>query len=199
MRTSRWLLATALATLLVTPFACSDDAGNNSDIQCDDGRDNDGDGTKDYPGDPSCDSALDLTEDGLVSPQCKDETDNDGDGKTDYPNDPGCFAPQQDSEDDECPSGAACPQCSNGKDDDMNGSTDFPSDSGGCTAGTRTGVAEAGRTPSSARRAGCEWEAERPGLRPNGGGASHGDGSGRELEPAARAGGEGTSEDPEAT
>ncbi len=134
MRTSRWLLVTALASLTVTPFACSDDAGNNSDIQCDDGVDNDGDGTKDYPADPSCDSALDLTEDGLVSPLCKDEVDNDGDGKTDYPNDPGCFAPQQDSEDDDCPNGPACPQCANGIDDDMNGSTDFPQDNGGCTA-----------------------------------------------------------------
>lgn len=103
-------------------------------IQCNDGKDNDGNGLKDYPEDPSCTSEFDETEDGIPTPQCKNEKDDDGDGRTDYPNDPGCFAPQQDSEEDDCPDGPGCPQCANGIDDDMNGSTDFPSDGGGCTS-----------------------------------------------------------------
>ncbi len=139
MRTSRWLVVPALLSLFAAPFvACSDDAGNSSDIQCDDGRDNDGDGNTDFPEDLSCDGADDLTEDGHVSPACKDGRDNDGDGKRDYPNDPGCFAPQQNSEEDDCPDGLACPQCANGLDDDGNGQIDFPSDGGGCTAASDT-------------------------------------------------------------
>src|SRR5690349_9118419 len=129
MRTSRWLLITALVALFSSVTACSDDAGNNSGIECNDGRDNDGNGKTDYPDDPSCDSENDETENGSISPMCKDGKDNDGDGKVDYPSDPGCFAPQQDSEEDDCPDGVTCPQCANGKDDDMNGSTDYPSDS----------------------------------------------------------------------
>lgn len=134
MRAPRWLIVCALAPF-VMHLACSDEpGGNNSTIQCDDGRDNDGDGTKDFPADPSCDGPDDETEDGMVSPLCNDGRDNDGDGRTDFPNDPGCFAEQQDSEEDDCPDGPGCPQCANGKDDDMNGQTDFPNDVGGCTA-----------------------------------------------------------------
>jgi len=134
MRASRWLLALASTLLVTTPFACGgggEDTGGGN-IQCSDGKDNDGDGTKDFPDDPSCDGEDDLTEDGRVSPQCNDGRDNDGDGHTDYPRDPGCFAAQQDNEDDDCPDGPNCPQCSNGVDDDGNGQTDFPSDSTGC-------------------------------------------------------------------
>jgi hypothetical protein len=129
-----------LCSLFALHFACSGDDGNNnnSGVQCSDGQDNNGDGVKDFPGDPSCTSADDETEDGLISPQCSDEVDNDGDGKHDFPNDPGCFAAQQDSEEDDCPDGPGCPQCSNGKDDDGNGVTDFPSDSAGCSAASDT-------------------------------------------------------------
>src|SRR5256885_13758328 len=70
-------------------------------------------------------------------PQCSDGIDNDGDGLIDYPNDPGCFAPQQDTEVDDCPDGPACPECGNKKDDDNNRPTDFPDDPG-CTAASDT-------------------------------------------------------------
>jgi large repetitive protein len=140
MRTTRWLFVSMICSLFVLHFACSGDDGNNNmgGTQCSDGQDNNGDGAKDFPGDPSCTSADDETEDGLISPQCNDEKDNDGDGKHDFPNDPGCFAPQQDSEEDDCPDGPGCPQCSNNKDDDANGVTDFPSDTGGCMAASDT-------------------------------------------------------------
>jgi len=140
MRTTRWLFLSMVCSLVVAHFACSGDDGNNNNggTQCSDGQDNDGDGTKDFPADPSCNSADDETEDGLVSAKCDNDKDDDGDGKTDYPNDPGCFAAQQDSEEDDCPDGPGCPQCANGKDDDMNGTTDFPSDSGGCTSASDT-------------------------------------------------------------
>ena len=57
--------------------------------QCSDGRDNDGDGSVDYPADPGCTSGSDDTE--APNPtQCDDGVDNDGDGSVDYPADPGC-------------------------------------------------------------------------------------------------------------
>src|SRR6478672_7334404 len=95
MRVSRWLVAALALTLFaMTPFACgggSDNATGNT--QCSDGKDNDGDGTKDFPNDPSCDSEDDDTEDGPASPECSDGKDNDGDGQIDYPNDSsGCTA-----------------------------------------------------------------------------------------------------------
>ncbi len=71
--------------------------------------------------------------DGPTPPQCSDGIDNDGDGKIDYPNDPGCLAPNQDDENDDCPSGPHCPQCGDGKDNDGNGKIDYPDDPG-CTA-----------------------------------------------------------------
>lgn len=131
---SRWLLLTALSSMLVLHFACSDDGGSNNGVQCSDGKDNDGDGMIDFPADLGCTGEDDENEDDAPSAQCSDGRDNDGDGKHDYPNDPGCFAPNQDSEEDDCPDGPACPQCSNGKDDDGNGVTDFPSDNGGCSS-----------------------------------------------------------------
>ena len=132
MRANRWILVSALAALAITPFACSDDAGNTNltDIQCADGVDNDDDGTTDFPDDLGCNGDDDESEDSGASPACDDGRDNDGDGKRDFPNDPGCFVQQQDSEEDDCPDGPGCPQCSNGVDDDGNGTTDFPNDSG---------------------------------------------------------------------
>src|SRR5262245_51908535 len=73
--------------------------------------------------------------DGGSMPQCSDNVDNDGDGKIDFPNDPGGSAPNEDNEQDDCPSGPNCPQCSNGKDDDTNGMTDYPNDPGCTSAG----------------------------------------------------------------
>ena len=47
---------------------------------CRDGRDNDGDGKSDWPGDPDCSSSNDSTE---QPPVCQDKADNDGDGRID--------------------------------------------------------------------------------------------------------------------
>jgi hypothetical protein len=79
------------------------------------------------PDDPAC-----------LKPQCSDGIDNDGDGLIDYPNDPGCYAPNQDSEVDDCPSGPNCPECGNGKDDDGNGLIDFSGNDPGCYAASDT-------------------------------------------------------------
>lgn len=135
MRSPRWLLVSVFGSLLLaaSSMSCGSDPANNGDKPtCSDGIDNDGDGAIDFPDDSGCKNESDE-EDDIVPPQCDDGRDNDGDGKHDYPNDPGCFAPNQDSEEDDCPDGPQCPQCSNGKDDDMNGQTDYPEDSGGCT------------------------------------------------------------------
>jgi hypothetical protein len=60
---------------------------------CNDGIDNDGDGKKDYPLDPGCDSPSDDTEaDPTTAPKCANGTDDDGDGKIDYANDLSCWA-----------------------------------------------------------------------------------------------------------
>ncbi|MCZ6463633.1 MAG: hypothetical protein O7A09_04780 [Proteobacteria bacterium] len=56
--------------------------------QCQDGVDNDGDGTTDFPEDLGC---ADFTAP-LESPACSDGRDNDGDGHADYPADPECAA-----------------------------------------------------------------------------------------------------------
>lgn len=49
---------------------------------CDNGADDDGDGTSDYPADPGCDNPSDMSEYGPK--QCDDGIDNDGDGGIDY-------------------------------------------------------------------------------------------------------------------
>ena len=60
---------------------------------CSDGNDNDGDGKKDYPLDPGCDSPDDDTEaDPATAPKCANGSDDDSDGKTDYANDLSCWA-----------------------------------------------------------------------------------------------------------
>jgi hypothetical protein len=130
------LFSAALFALLTPLVACG--GGGATDMfpraQCEDGEDNDGDGTTDFPDDLSCTSEGDDDESALAAPACKDGRDNDGDGKTDFPSDPGCYATHQDNEDDDCPDGPGCPQCSDGEDNDNNGQTDFPNDSGGCNA-----------------------------------------------------------------
>jgi hypothetical protein len=136
----RSLIVPALFALLVPHLvACGGGGGDTfNHPQCSDGVDNDGNGSTDFPDDPSCNSEEDTDEDGLVSAQCMDGRDNDGDGKVDYPVDPGCFARNQDDEADECPDGATCPQCADGLDNDGNGSTDYPDDSGGCDSASDT-------------------------------------------------------------
>jgi hypothetical protein len=59
---------------------------------------------------------------------CNDGLDDDGDTKIDYPNDPGCSTPEDDTENDSCPSGAGCPECGDGIDNDNDTKTDYPMD-----------------------------------------------------------------------
>ncbi|MDQ4049951.1 MAG: hypothetical protein M3131_11320, partial [Actinomycetota bacterium] len=79
--------------------------------QCEDGRDNDGDGRIDFPDDPGCTSPNDDSEadagtagqgggggGGRDATECSDGRDNDGDGRIDFPNDPGCTSAADDSE-----------------------------------------------------------------------------------------------------
>jgi len=114
--------------------ACGDDSPKTPDgppaPQCSDGADNDADGQTDFPADPGCSSADDDSEDSPTGPSCNDGRDNDGDGKIDYPDDPGCAAPNQEGEEDDCPSGPNCPECGNGIDDDGENGTDYPADPG---------------------------------------------------------------------
>src|SRR5690606_1643530 len=56
---------------------------------CENGLDDDGDGSPDYPADPGCRSATSTKE----SPQCSDGRDNDGDGKVDWDGGPSGAAP----------------------------------------------------------------------------------------------------------
>jgi large repetitive protein len=63
-----------------------------------------------------------------TGPVCSDGRDDDGDGKIDFPNDPGCTSPDDDSEDDDCPSGPNCPECGDGIDNDNDGFIDYPAD-----------------------------------------------------------------------
>lgn len=64
----------------------------DADTACQDGVDNDGDGTVDVGADPGCLSAADLSE--LTTTQCDNGVDDDGNGRTDYrphgAGDPGC-------------------------------------------------------------------------------------------------------------
>ena len=128
----RAILVSLSGLALVLAVGCG--GGSNADDtatpQCSDGKDNDGDGTIDFPDDLGCTSAEGDNEAAPTSAKCEDGRDNDGDGKTDYPADPGCFAAQADSEVDDCPSGPNCPQCADGQDNDDNGSMDYPNDPG---------------------------------------------------------------------
>jgi hypothetical protein len=66
---------------------------------CDDGVDDDADGTADFPADPGCASATDATEDdpcpGAGCPACANDVDDDGDGQADFPADTGCTSASQ--------------------------------------------------------------------------------------------------------
>jgi hypothetical protein len=74
--------------------------------QCQNGRDDDGDGLTDYPSDPGCLTIEDREEDdGNSVPVCANQTDDDGDGFIDFPNDPGCLAASSSSEEDMCGAG----------------------------------------------------------------------------------------------
>ncbi|MEK7124578.1 MAG: PKD domain-containing protein, partial [Patescibacteria group bacterium] len=63
-------------------------------VECNDGIDNDGDGSVDFPNDSDCASSTDSTEFLVCSSQCCDKIDNDADGLIDYPYDPECSVPE---------------------------------------------------------------------------------------------------------
>lgn len=104
---------------------------------CRDGKDNDGDGLKDFPEDKGCAGPNDISEiphdPGCSSLQdntentedraCSDGKDNDADGFADFPEDKGCSSPDDTSERD--PNG---PACDNGIDDDGDGLVDVAYD-----------------------------------------------------------------------
>lgn len=116
-----WLLAGAALAALA--LSCS--APVPSD--CNDGRDNDGDGLIDYA-DFGC-----IYTDGAVEadpPQCTDGVDNDGDNAIDL-DDPGCDSDLDESEDD------PIVECNDGVDNDLDGLVDFPADDG-CSGPTDT-------------------------------------------------------------
>ena len=99
---------------------------------CNDGQDNDGDGTIDFKttgGDPGCSGPSDTSENGSIA--CDDGTDNDGDGKIDYKTDgsgdPECTGPDDTSE------GGVGP-CADGQDNDNDGLTDLSDP--GCSSAT---------------------------------------------------------------
>ena len=115
----------ALVVLLVLFFGVAPSFANTQG-QCNDGLDNDGDGLIDYPFDPGCYSLTDLDEaNPLPTVACNDGLDNDGDGLIDHPDDPGCFSLADPDE-----NNSQLTQCSDGIDNDADGSIDFPSDSG---------------------------------------------------------------------
>ena len=102
---------------------------------CVDGLDNDGDGSFDFPDDPGCESAKDVSE-GSPDLACDDGIDNDGDGRVDFDpltladplgvagsGDPGCRDPGSTLEN---------PQCQDGVNNDGKFGTDFD---GGLSAG----------------------------------------------------------------
>ncbi len=99
---------------------------------CDDGLDNDGDGLADFPDDPGCEDATDLSERSLLL-ACDDGADNDNDGGSDFDpvtyadpgdestppsgeGDPGCIRPSWTTE---------RPSCQDGIDNDGDGKIDY--------------------------------------------------------------------------
>ncbi len=83
----------------ITGNPCARAAQQPTPNECEDGRDNDGDGRIDFPNDPDCESRQDNSEAGPARrPQCSDGMDNDGDGRIDFPNDPDCESRQDNSE-----------------------------------------------------------------------------------------------------
>jgi uncharacterized repeat protein (TIGR03806 family) len=104
-----------------------DGIGNACEHPCNDGVDNDADGSADYPADAGCASPAAESE----GPACDDGIDNDGDGRIDSPWDVGCEGPWDRVE------GASC---SDGRDNDGDGATDF--DGGAWALGAAVGPAE---------------------------------------------------------
>jgi len=77
---------------------------NDAALVCDNGLDDDGDGSGDYPRDAGCDDALDTSEKTAAYP-CDNGSDEDSDGMIDYPADPGCRVPTSILEETACQDG----------------------------------------------------------------------------------------------
>lgn len=91
-----------LLLLAVLPGAEAGKGGGNKPA-CNDGQDNDNDGTADYPADPGCSSASDNDEYNAPpppppAPECSDGVDNDADGWVDWPLDADCSSSTDSSE-----------------------------------------------------------------------------------------------------
>lgn len=105
--------------------------------QCDDGRDNDGDGWVDYPSDSGCSSDNDNSErsnNNDDETECNDGRDNDGDGDRDL-RDAGCRNSDDDSEDSDDNDNDRDRQCNDNRDNDGDGAEDYPEDRG-CSSRT---------------------------------------------------------------
>src|SRR5687767_9436249 len=88
-------------------LACGSEDDESEDggpaAQCDDNRDNDGDGKLDFPSDPGCfarqaDDESDDCPTRPNCPQCANGKDDDGNGAIDYPGDTGCESSADSSE-----------------------------------------------------------------------------------------------------
>ncbi|MEZ4432347.1 MAG: hypothetical protein R3F65_08030 [bacterium] len=129
------------AALDAACLTCEADIGGVVFPECDDGRDNDGDGLIDGQ-DPACvDPSGDDESADPPPPQCRNGEDDDGDGLVDLA-DRGCGSALDDDESDD----PALPACSNGEDDDDDGFTDFPDDPGCGSAGDDDEVNTVGPT-----------------------------------------------------
>jgi len=113
---------------------------------CNDGRDNDGDGLTDVAQDPDCEHG---SETGSTAPkatttapppptattnQCSDGRDNDGDGLTDRPQDPDCRTGRSESS-----PARGRSECQDGRDNDGDGLIDAAQDPGCATGRTEAG------------------------------------------------------------
>jgi hypothetical protein len=94
-------------------------------LACQDGFDNDGDGSTDL-WDTGCSGPADPNEGAGGRAQCANGRDDDGNGLADFPFDPGCAAAGDNREVVEGP----LPACANGLDDDADAAADFPADPG---------------------------------------------------------------------
>ena len=129
MRSIRWLLLSACCLVLLAAVACGGDrtATTPARPQCNDGKDNDGDGMIDFPDDLGCTSA-ERRHRGQPAGAAVQRRPRQRRRRQDrLPERPGLLSRRnQDDETDDCPDGPNCPQCANGKDDDGNGADRLP-------------------------------------------------------------------------
>lgn len=97
--------------------------GDDEIPECQDNKDNDGDGLIDWPVDPGCGGLFDDSESPFNQPQCNDHIDNDNDGLIDWPIDKGCKSEFDNSEYPE-----EVRECNDGIDNDNDGFIDWPRD-----------------------------------------------------------------------